>query len=268
LHQIEAMPLDVSELQRPVKKIRKLLKKMPKRPSVKQVHDLRTNARRLEAAVTALAVQSRGLGALDRLRARAGKVRDMDVLTRFASTVHPDGEEECSIRLLEHLGARREQYGRRLHDEVLQRGARARRRLKKTERALVDRAQRRGPAHAAAAALELETELRGHRRLGKDNLHPYRLKVKQLRNVLRLAAASDREVLAALDEVKDAIGEWHDWEELLGIARDVLSHGPACGMVRALARISEEKYEHALRLAKQLPARHLKDLGAVERLSG
>jgi len=62
----------------------------------------------------------------------------------------------------------------------------------------------------------------------------------------------------ALGEVKDTIGEWHDWEELIAITNDVLDHGPGCGVLRKFKEISEEKYERALTLANQVRNRYIR----------
>ena len=71
-------------------------------------------------------------------------------------------------------------------------------------------------AEVSASALTLLTRLAKPARLGKTNLHSYRLEVKELRNLLQLAEEYDRqEFVRQLGEVKDAIGEWHDWEELV-----------------------------------------------------
>jgi CHAD domain-containing protein len=52
--------------------------------------------------------------------------------------------------------------------------------------------------------------------LRKSNLYQYRLKVKELRNLLQLAEDADQQAfIDRLGEVKDAIGEWHDWEVCL-----------------------------------------------------
>ena len=61
-----------------------------------------------------------------------------------------------------------------------------------------------------------------------------------------------------LGEVKDAIGEWHDWEELIAIAEDVLDHRPSCGLLRELKVISEEKYQRALQMANELRDKYVK----------
>lgn len=60
-----------------------------------------------------------------------------------------------------------------------------------------------------------------------------------------------------LGEVKDAIGEWHDWEELIAIATDLLDHGPGSDLLHRLKTISSTKYEHALSLTNELRKTYL-----------
>jgi hypothetical protein len=58
--------------------------------------------------------------------------------------------------------------------------------------------------------------------------------------------ADQHEFIPRLGDVKDAIGEWHDWQELTAIAGDILDRGPRCQLLRELQRISEVKYQRAL----------------------
>ena len=95
-------------------------------------------------------------------------------------------------------------------------------------------------------------------RLNKTNLHPYRLKVKELQNILLLAEAPSRPLFVEdLGHVKDAIGEWHDLEELVGIASKLLYHGGRCLLLSELKRIAVSKYDHALTLALRLRKTYL-----------
>ena len=48
------VPLDPERVLKPTRKLRKLLKNMPKQPAPEQVHDLRTNTRRFEAILAAV----------------------------------------------------------------------------------------------------------------------------------------------------------------------------------------------------------------------
>jgi hypothetical protein len=77
--------------------------------------------------------------------------------------------------------------------------------------------------------------------------------VKELRYVLQLANDSDhQQFVEKLGEVKDAIGEWHDWEELIGIANAVIDHGSNCKLLRELRMTSNSKFARALSLANDM----------------
>lgn len=265
------MSLDGNRLLKPVKKLRKLVKKIDPQPPPEEVHDLRTNARRFEAMFEALALDSLGLRKstvknLGRVRKRAGKVRDMDVLTDYGSTVHLQGEEECIVQLLEHLGAQRRKYAKKLYAEVKQSRPVVRQDLKRTPavvskviRKNVSASPRSPVTNAAAAAVSLAAQLAAPQRLGRDNLHPYRLKVKELQYILKMAAGAQPKFVDDLGEVKDAIGEWHDWDVLVGIGQKVLDHGSQCKLVGELKRIAEHKYEHALALTNSLRKNYLRN---------
>ncbi|PYX33841.1 MAG: hypothetical protein DMG81_20730, partial [Acidobacteria bacterium] len=108
----------------------------------------------------------------------------------------PDSESECMVQLLEHLGAQRDRHAKKLVATRRQYGSSLRKQLKRRSRDM-DRAlpqdgnessdRNATDAQAAASALRLISELRQPARLGKNNLHSYRLKVKELRNVLDMA---------------------------------------------------------------------------------
>ena len=224
-----------------------------------KIHKLRTNARKLEAIFGALSLDSqknerRLIKALRRIRRRAGKVRDLDVLTADLATVHVDGETECQVRLLEHLGGERRKQAGKLRNLVADNRAELKTRLRRAS-ANLDKALQDTESHAASLAaaesLRLSSELEVPKRLNKGNLHPYRLKIKQLRYVLQLAP-DEPKFVAALGEAKDAIGEWHDWEEMIAIAKDVLDHGSNCKLMRKLKETADSKFAHALRVAENL----------------
>ena len=262
------MALDANRAEKPVRKLRKLLKKMPAMPGADDIHDFRTSSRRIEATLWALSLDSRHncrriLKEISRLRKRAGNVRDMDVLTDYLLSVScPQEEKKCSVQLLEYLGARRQKYAKKFDSAREQYASELNKRLKRTSRQLVKILPSNGKkdpdgdsasAEVTASALKLLADLAQPPRLGKTNLHPYRLKVKELRNLLQMAENSDQqEFVRSLGEVKDAIGEWHDWEELVAIAREVLDHGPSCQLLRELRRIGDTKCRQALALTETM----------------
>jgi CHAD domain-containing protein len=253
------MPVDRNRLRKSVGKLRKLLKKQ-KLIDPEEIHDFRTYARRFEASAEALGLKSRGNEGrlsqdLARLRKFAGKVRDMDVFTKCVLTLNVEREQDCAVRLLEHLGWKRFRRAKKMMQQVDKYRQSLRRRLKRSlahiERLLNDgSAKNPAPTDAMASALELSSGLKKPARLNKGNLHSYRLKVKELRYVLQISeAAEHQKFIAKLSEVKDAIGEWHDWDQLSGIATGLLNHGSRCKLLRELKTVRDTKYAGALSLS-------------------
>jgi CHAD domain-containing protein len=259
------MAIDAEKIHKSLRKLRKSTAKLSKEPSPEKIHKLRTNARKVEAIFSALSLDAqdnerRLIKELRRIRRRAGKVRDLDVLTGDLATLHVDGETECQVRLLEHLGGERRKQAGKLRSLVADNRGELRTRLRRAsvnlDKALQDTESHPGSL-AAAESLRLSSELEVPKRLNRGNLHSYRLKVKQLRYVLELAPDHPKFV-ADLGEAKDAIGEWHDWEELIAIASEVLDHGSNCKLMRRLKESADSKFAHALRVAENLRRNYLK----------
>ncbi|MDQ2949660.1 MAG: CHAD domain-containing protein [Acidobacteriota bacterium] len=273
------MALDPNHLLKPITRLQKLIKNMDSQPSPDAVHDLRTNTRRLETIFEALSIDAEVVGgpmlkALARLRKRAGKVRDMDVFTLHASAIQMQGEQDSVVVLLEHLGAQRRKHAKKLYAEIQRRRPGLRKDLKRTPDILAKRINGNGDAskgseaaaNATATAVKLATQLAIPQRLGKDNLHLFRLKVKELRNILQMAVDADRnKFVGDLGKLKDAIGEWHDWEELLSIAQKVIYHGNRCGLEAELKRIAKRKCEHAVVLARSLRKTYLRNFRPLKK---
>lgn len=93
-----------------------------------------------------------------------------------------------------------------------------------------------------------------HDRIDGRTLHPYRLKVKELRYALQLAASHEELLVEALGEVKDSIGEWHDWCELEAIATDVI--GDDRETWKQIHSIAEAKFSHASAVTKRIHAKY------------
>jgi len=184
----------------------------------------------------------------------------MDVLTGYALGIHLHGEQDCIVQLLETLGAERAKQARKLRKLVQNTDSPLRRRMKQTLSKLdklLEQAHHKkvdSPAASArASAARISRKLHAPGRLDRENLHSYRLEVKRLRYILQLADhANQWQLLDMLDAVKDAIGEWHDWEELIAIATDMLHHGKKCKLLPKLKSISAAKYARALSLANEL----------------
>jgi CHAD domain-containing protein len=215
----QRMSFDDGRIQDSTRKVRKFLQKNSKNPSSKSVHGLRTNTRRLATMILTFGLDSKGrikrlLGNLEEIRKRAGKIRDMDVLTADAMSIRLEGEEDCQVRLLEHLGADREKYGRKLRREIQKTSPQLRQDVKyaakraKTliEQAIGDSASSNTIPLTMAKIIKLSSDLNRPARLNRKNLHPYRLRVKELLNVLQLSNhPADPSFLKKLEEVKYAM---------------------------------------------------------------
>ncbi len=261
------MALDRTRLLKPVEKLQKRIKKADRELTPSTVHELRTNVRRFEAIFKTLSLERHGvrgstLKDLSRLDKRAGKVRDMDVLVRYASTVHPKTMrakhvEESTVQLLEYLGNQRRKHARKLHAETHRLRGSLAKDLKRTVSVLGKLAghtrEHKAAAKATVTEARLKAELAASGRLRKDNLHAFRLKIKELRNVLEIERPANRGKLAkALGQTKDAIGEWHDWETLVTLAEKAIDREEGRGLIAELRRIAKNRYREAILLAEAL----------------
>jgi CHAD domain-containing protein len=265
------MSFDIKRIHKSSRRVMKFLRNNSKRPSPDAIHDLRTSTRSLETTFTTLGLDSKGnvkrlLRDLRYVRKGAGKVRDMDVLTANVLRVKQHGEQDCLVRLLEYLGAERNRYARKLRRVIETNTPKLRRNLKRNskrverilEEAINNPAGSDATSATMAKAIRIASDLNSPAHLKRDNLHPYRLKVKELRNVLQLSDRAGGEAFVeTLGEVKDAVGDWHDWEELIRVASQVLNHCTSCKLIRRLKAISNARYENALSLTSRLRSHYL-----------
>src|SRR5690349_9502737 len=113
------MSFDIERIHKSTRKVKKFLEKNSKSPTARAIHNVRTSLRSLETSFATLGLDSkrkirRCLRQVRKVRKRAGKVRDMDVLTADALSIKRNGEEDCLVYLLEYLGAERNKYARNL----------------------------------------------------------------------------------------------------------------------------------------------------------
>jgi len=261
------MSLNTDRIEKDVRKLGNLVKKLPRNPTPEEVHGLRTRVRRFEVELQASGLDAQSkekwlLKQLARIRKRAGKVRDMDVLTAHLSTVRVDGERDCPIQLFEYLGTKRYEKAERLHQVVNKYRVTINKRLKKIARVLEKRMGKSSAANAAtSAAMQSSAELATYSSLNRGNLHEYRLKLKELRDILQMGEETRKEeFVESLGKIKDEIGEWHDWEELNSIAAKILNHSAGCKLQRQLKEITQQKYESALSSAKKLQKTYFRPL--------
>lgn len=276
------MAIEIDRLERPLRKLRKALKSLSKDPPPEEVHKLRTRARHIESIAPALTSGKnkktrRLVKSIKPVRRAAGTVRDMDVLTGNALSLPQNAHSESLLRLIEHLGATRQQSAGALLETVDEQRKSARRILKKYSKLVKERVLKSSPngkqpagntispdriakpaRHLRAAILALTDELRSWSALGESNIHPFRLKVKELRSILQLLPDSDAELVKSLGEVKDRIGDWHDWQQLSGFAHAALDAHEDRALLEQIDATGQRKLKEALVSANELRKRNLK----------
>lgn len=280
--------MELDRAEKPLLQLRKLLKTLPSNPAPNEVHELRIRARKIEAVGAALKAADakrtkRLLKLIKPVRKAAGGVRDMDVLTgnlmHMPQNADHEGSNDSLIRLVEHLGTVRRKSVGHLLDAVNRQRRPARRSLKNYAKLVESVVKGKKPAPIEIArtlesadgsgslASSLMTELRKWPRLDARNIHTFRLKVKELRYVLQLFPGADRGLVDSLGKVKDEIGDWHDWQQLLGIARDVLDARKDKALLAEIDASAKEKLAHALAGANALRCRYLKSAPARRKAS-
>ena len=265
------MALDPRTIQKPFRKLRKLLKNFPDPPAPEDVHDVRTHTRRVEALLGILGCDrktaSQLIKTLKPIRKAAGEVRDMDVLTDFSASLEPGDHGDCRLKLMEHLATRRIKAATKLCKKVDGNAKEARDLLKQSGKmansgldaantsngkAANKQKSRRKSADSMASALQMQQELRDWPKLTEKNIHSFRLKVKQLRYLLEVAQNKDAKLVDVLGEVKDQIGLWHDWNELGTIAGEALDDDSKCPVTVQIRTRTERELEKALKSANAL----------------
>jgi CHAD domain-containing protein len=270
------MAIELDRLQKPLRQLRKSLKRLPKDPPPDEVHKLRTRARHIEAIAPALTPAEekktrRLLKSIKPVRKAAGGVRDMDVLKGNALSLPTNSHSESLTRLVELLGAARQKSAGALLDTVEEQRKSARQTLKKYSKLLAAsfNGKHNGSGgkgaqsgrHVQTAILERTRELGRWPALSAANIHPFRLKVKELRSILQLVPSSDERLVEALGKVKDQIGDWHDWQQLAGFARQTLDAQEDQALLEQIDRTGEQKLAEALAAANALRRRHLHAAG-------
>lgn len=257
-------------MKQPARKLRKSLKSLPRDLPIDYVHGLRTQTGRLEAIIAASVIEKKKLArqllkTLKPVRKAAGEVRDMDVLAAKARTLTARRNDSVA-RLVEHLVDTRIENARALLQTLAKRQKKTRRSLKGFSKQIAQKFTAKSPGPKAEAARnwmkedatsKLVAELNQWPELNAENLHPFRLKIKELLYVLHLVRNADAEFMDALGKAKDEIGDWHDWHQLAIIAEKKLDIRTDRAALKRIEETSKSKLEKALAAAHSIKGRVL-----------
>ena len=211
----------------------------------KNVHRLRTTIRRIESLVSyahpCLGKKlERSLENLTELRKRAGKVRDIDVQTKLLDQLANGSTASDRKILAELLEKKRERQARRLVSSL---GKLADAKFFSRMERIAEKAGTgaSGPDRPLAPLEEARLQLArladdfaSRQPLKPSRLHETRIRLKTIRYLAELAEESpERETfIDELKVVQDAVGEWHDWEELTKLAEKRFSERVNCALLR------------------------------------
>ena len=261
------MQLVPAQARKPIRDLRKSLRALHKDLPPKAVHELRTRTRKVEAITAALPLASKHLPdkllkSLKPLRKAAGKIRDMDVFLAKANSLLRGRDEASFNRLLTHLQQMRTDGAHHLAEKVQRRRTKTQKRLKKFSRRVKKHCE--SEPLDARQAYTLFDELSRWPTLTPDNLHDFRIKVKELRYMMQLVSGANAGFMTALDRAKVQIGSWHDWAELRIIASELLETESDQAAINEIANEENRSLKSAMRAAQNLRTRFLNTHALVE----
>jgi CHAD domain-containing protein len=210
------------------------------------VHRLRTNSRRVEVVVSELSPEGGNkrklLKQLSKLRAKAGKVRDLDVQIAFLKELKVPDRQNHRAQLFDALIKDQQRQSKRLakhfDNEQLRK---VRKRLRKAETDInltgVD------PLRLAFARLPKP----GQVTLTEKVLHACRISAKHARYLAELDSESPRakRFVEELKKAQDDIGHWHDVLKLTERAEKLFGGVRQSALVSALQNITRARFRRA-----------------------
>ena len=252
----------------PLARESRLLRKLSNNPTAGQIHGFRTTARRIEALVASVfdepgKNERKLLKQLNRVRRRAGRVRDLDIQIKNLQDLQLDREAQCRQQVLRHLREGRKKAFKKLADSLDERTVdRLQKRLRRAAGKIStvrsnhsggsSNGSKKQPTARAYAAQRLQL-LQQKLPLSEQTVHEYRLRCKRLRYTLELS--SDPEAAALIEqlkEVQDAVGKWHDSTVLLETAQAVIDHSGSCPLLSALRNLSKAQLWQALQVTRSV----------------
>ena len=240
------------ELNQPLfRKTERALLKLTAGQDAESVHGFRTTSRRLQTLLEEVIPdrdrnQKRLLKMLDRLRKRAGKVRDLDVQLGALRSLKVPQEPRRKTQLMHSLIELRAKHEKKLRKMLDKETIREiRKRLKRGFRETPSE-EGRDPLEVARAMLAQVVRPAGP--VTEDLLHQYRIAVKRARYAAEFAPKSVEaaQLVAQLKKLQDALGNWHDWLTLTQTAAKKIGDVNQSSLVAALHNVTGGKFRQAV----------------------
>jgi CHAD domain-containing protein len=233
------------------RKTERALLRLSAAQDAESVHGFRTTSRRLQTLLEEVISdrdrnQKKLLKTLDRIRKRAGKVRDLDVqLTALRSLKVPQ-EPRRKTQLMHGLIELRAKHEKKLR-KMLNKET-IRQTSKRLRRASREVALEAGRDPLTVARTMLTRVVRPAGPVTEDVLHQYRIAVKRARYAAEFARKSVEaaQFIAQLKRLQDAVGNWHDWLTLTQTAAKRLGDVNQSSLVAALHNVTGGKFRQAV----------------------
>ena len=257
------MPAETAQerLQNLSANLQRLIFKLKPVVSSGPVHHLRTTARRIESYLKFAGpdLSRRHEASLEKmaaLRRRAGKVRDFDVQIELLKEI-ANGSTAADRRVLaDHLSAKRQRQAERLSREARKlRQSKFFGHLEEISQAVTRSTPEKHPLEEAQAQLAaLGRRITEVQKIKPRQLHALRTKLKMTRYLAEAGPESEeqRTFLTAVKAVQDAIGGWHDWEQLSRSAEKKFHERANCPLVEEIRGLCAAKFAAALSSADRL----------------
>jgi CHAD domain-containing protein len=260
------MSISVERSKLVFQKTERALLKISHESDAESVHGFRTSSRRLQTLLEQiLPVRDRNqkklLKMLDRIRRRAGKLRDIDVQLAALRSLKVPQEPRRKTQLIQRLIELREKHERKLRKALTKQMIRElRKRLRRGAKDLQTKepqsANGRDPLTVARAMLTEVVRPLGP--VNEDLLHQYRIVVKRARYAAEFAPKSSdaTQFISQLKRLQDALGNWHDWLTLTQMASKTIGEMNQSSLLRLIQNVTGGKFQHAVAALSASPMIH------------
>jgi CHAD domain-containing protein len=250
------MPIDEARTRSLFRKLDRVARKVSSDASPEDVHQFRTTIRRIEALLEELVPdparsERKFLKQLARLRKRAGQVRDMDVQLAALRTLRIGDDSDQKRQLMSALIADREKWSKKLTSALEEDDLKKfRRKLRRTAEEPALYGRKFEPVLNSLRMFAQLTRTQGP--ATEEVLHQYRVRCKRIRYVAEMAGKTPeaKAVLVPLKKMQDAIGEWHDWDELKSRAASLFSQSRSSALQNVLRAVTSTKLNDARRVTE------------------
>jgi len=188
------------------------------------------------------------------LRKRAGKVRDLDVQTELLAALGNRSTAKDRKTLANLMEKKRAQQTSRLESAIKKlHHAKFFDRLNRVaEQAGVPQDSKNRPLapleEAKAQLLKAAGDFGSGETIKPSLLHEVRVALKRIRYLAELAgeSAAQKEFIRELKATQDAIGDWHDWQELTERAEKRFSDRATCALLREARTVLSARHSDAI----------------------